>query len=156
MTESLDKDTKRKLYAYCAYQERCKHEVRQKLRDLEVQEEEISEWLTHLEQENFLDEDRFARTYARGKFVYKRWGKLRIRQELRRKQVNEQLIQSAIRTEITDEAYRNTLDKLLQLKKIRHPLDVNEQKKLVFYLKQKGYEWPEISEALQRLKKDDK
>ena len=156
MTEFLNQDILRRLYAYCAYQERCKQEIRQKLRDWEVNESEFAGWIEHLEQENFLDEDRFARTYTRGKFVYKRWGKLKIRQGLRKKQVTETLIQSAIRTEVSDKAYRDTLDKLIQLKKVRPPLDIPARKKLVFYLQQKGYEWPDISQALQRLEKSDK
>ena len=156
MTESLNQDIKRRLYAYCAYQERCKQEIRQKLRDWEVNESDFSDWIAHLEQENFLDEDRFARTYTRGKFVFKRWGKLKIRQGLRKKQVNETLIQSALRTEISERAYRDTLDKLIQMKKMKLPLDINSRKKLVFYLQQKGYEWPDISQALQRLEKSNK
>ena len=148
MTELEDNEIKRKLYAYCAYQERCIQEVHQKLKSLEVEEGAFPFWVAHLEEENFLDEDRFARSFARGKFRYKRWGRLKITRELRKRNIRESLIRSALRTEIPQESYQETLQKLIQLRKIQFPLSSHERQKLSFFLSQKGYEWEEIRKAL--------
>ena len=156
MTDFQANEIKQKLYAYCAYQERCIQEVHTKLKSLEVEEKDFSYWVDHLQEENFLDEDRFARGYARGKFRYKRWGKIKIRQELRKRNIGETLIQSALRTEIPTEDYRATLQKILDLRKVSFPLSPKERKKLIFYLTQKGYEWEEIRRALQALEKRNK
>ena len=156
MTDFRANEIKRKLYAYCAYQERCIQEVHKKLRSLEVEEKDFPSWIAHLQEENFLDEDRFARGFARGKFRYKRWGKIKIRQELRKRNIGETLIQSALRTEISTEDYRATLQKILELRKVSFPVSAQEKKKLTFYLTQKGYEWEEIRRALQVSEKRNK
>ncbi len=148
MTELDENEIKRKLYAYCAYQERCIQEVHQKLKSLEVAEGDYPFWVSHLREEKFLDEDRFARSYARGKFRYKRWGRLKIIRELRKRNIREGLIQSALRTEISQESYQETLQKLIQLRKLQFPLSPSERQKLSFFLSQKGFEWEEIRKAL--------
>lgn len=156
MTDFRANEIKRKLYAYCAYQERCIQEVHKKLRSLEVEEEDFAHWVAHLQEENFLDEDRFARGFTRGKFRYKRWGRIKIRQELRKRNIGETLIESALRTEIPAADYRATLQKILDLRKVSYPISLTERKKLTFYLTQKGYEWEEIRSALKTLEKGNK
>ena len=64
----------RKLEGYCAYQERCHKEVIQKLRDMRMIPEAVDQIITHLIQENYLNEERFAQSYARGKFNIKKMG----------------------------------------------------------------------------------
>ena len=85
-----------KLQSYCAYQERCHNEVMTKLRDLGVYGDKADEIVAQLITDNFLNEERFAVSYARGKFRIKRWGKIRIRQELKLRQIPEYSIKKAM------------------------------------------------------------
>ena len=69
-------EAKRKLESYCAYQERCHKDVVEKLRGMKMIPEAIDQIATHLIQENYLNEERFARSFARGKFNIKKWGSI--------------------------------------------------------------------------------
>jgi regulatory protein len=71
-------EVKKKIYHYCAYQERCHQEVRNKLYDLGSTTSEVEEMISHLITEGYLNEERFARAYAGGKFRLKNWGKMKI------------------------------------------------------------------------------
>jgi regulatory protein len=77
------KDARNKIEHYCAYQERCHTEVEQKLRTMKMDSEEIDEIIAHLIGSNFLNEERFACSFARGKHRIKQWGKIRITNELK-------------------------------------------------------------------------
>lgn len=145
-----------KIYKYCTYQERCRSEVRKKLIALRVDEEEIEPILQHLEKENFLDEMRFATAYVRGKFIYKKWGRIKIRYELRGKEVPEELIAQAIAEEIDEESYYITMRKLMtQRQKQVKDLNMFEKKAhLSKFLTQKGYEGSDIAEAVQSFLKE--
>ena len=77
------KEAIKKAEHYCAYQERCHDEVAQKLRSMKMNQEEISTIISHLINENFLNESRFACSFARGKHRIKHWGKVRIVNELK-------------------------------------------------------------------------
>lgn len=86
-----------KLEHYCAYQDRCHDEVTQKLRTLRMTNEEIDEIVVHLINENFLNEERFACSFARGKHRIKHWGKLRIVRELKQRNISKYNIDKALR-----------------------------------------------------------
>ena len=125
-TYTVDEAQKR-LESYCAYQERCHKEVTQKLYDMRMIPEARDQIVVHLLQHNFLNEERFAQAFARGKFRIKKWGKQRIQLELRRKDINKTLIAIALK-EISDEDYYSTFHALAE-KKVETIREPNKQKK---------------------------
>lgn len=104
-----------KLQRYCAYQDRCHQEVRGKLLDMEIYGDTLEAIMAELIAEDFLNEERFARSYARGKFRLKQWGRLRIVRELKKRAVTDYCIRKAL-GEIEEEEYRRTLEALLARK----------------------------------------
>lgn len=132
-----------KIYKYCAYQDRCRKEIVEKLFDLGLLEaEELEKILLHLSNERFWDEERFARNFVRGKFRIKGWGRLKIRNELRLKEVPKELIKLAIDEEIEQEEYLLSLRKFVnkKMKEIKDPNLWSERAKVQRFLAQKGYE----------------
>ena len=99
-----------KLETYCSYQERCVWELRRKLFEKGIQGPAVETILAELEASGFVDEERFARSYARGKFRIKRWGKGRISQELKLRQISSALIQLGL-SEIDGDEYFATLER---------------------------------------------
>jgi regulatory protein len=130
-----------KLEYYCSYQERCHQEVVQKLYDLGMKSNEIDSIVVHLIQHNFLNEERFARTFARGKHRIKHWGKIRIVNELKQRQISASNIKCGL-TEISDEEYHDTFDKLAERhwETIRETNVQKNKKKFCDYLLRKGWE----------------
>ena len=131
----------RKLESYCAYQERCHKEVIQKLRDMRMIPEAIDQIVAHLIQENFLNEERFAQAFARGKFTIKKWGRNRIVNELKQRNISRFNIKTALK-EIDSFVYLDTLDKLSK-KRLSQITETNLQKrrkKLADYLLYRGWE----------------
>ncbi|MEI7585631.1 regulatory protein RecX [Runella sp.] len=104
-----------KLASFCAYQERTLKEVRQKLREWEVADEDTEPVVAELIAQNYLNEERFARSFARGKFRVKKWGRLKIRQEMKLKGLSNELIQKGL-MEIDGDAYEELLRDLLEKK----------------------------------------
>ena len=129
-----------KLEYYCSYQERCHQEVVQKLYDLGMKSNEVDAIVVHLLQNNFLNEERFARSFARGKFRIKQWGKIRIVNELKQRQISAPNIKCGL-TEISDEEYRDTFEKLAQRhwETIRETNVQKKKKKFCDYLLRKGW-----------------
>ena len=142
----------RKLEAYCAYQERCHKEVVEKLKTYGMIPEVIDNILGHLIKENFLNEERFAQSFARGKFTIKKWGKKRIVNELKQREISRFNIQSALR-EIGEAAYLQTLDELAKkrLGQITETNVLKKRKKLADYLLYRGWESPLVYQKLQEL-----
>lgn len=139
-TYTLEEATK-KLEGYCAYQERCHKEVVQKLRNMNMIPEAIDEIVAQLIQENYLNEERFAQSYARGKFNIKKWGRIRITRELKFRGISKYNIKTALK-EIEDDQYLITLDELSH-KRLRAINETNIQKrrkKLADYLLYRGWE----------------
>lgn len=136
----------RKLQHYCAYQDRCHFEVEMKLKELDVSEEVSGQVIMSLIQEGFLNEERFARSYARGKFKNQQWGKLKIISGLLAKRVSEPLIQEAL-NEIEEEEYFKILENLL----IKTFNLKNDLYKAVSSLAAKGFETEHIYKAAERL-----
>lgn len=135
-------DALRKLQAYCAYQERCHKEVRQKLRDLGLWGDVVDEIISELITDNFLNELRYAQAFAGGKFRIKKWGKKRIIQALQLNQVSAYSIKKAIQNEIPDEEYEQTLRAVLEKKDhlLRESNPYKRRQKLAQYALDKGYE----------------
>lgn len=131
----------KKLEYYCAYQDRCHKEVVGKLKSHGMIAEAIDHIITHLIKEDYLNEERFAKSFARGKFRVKKWGKNRIIRELKFREISRYNIQAAMK-EISDAEYLATLDDLAKKRiaeiKEKHPL--KRKKKLADYLLYRGWE----------------
>ncbi len=126
---------------YCAYQERCHKEVEQKLYDLNMISEAKEKIILHLLQHNFLNEERFAKAFVRGKFSIKKWGRIKIINELKFKNVSSYNIKTALK-EIDEAAYLNTLQKIAEKKLllIKESNSYKKKNKLSTFLISKGYE----------------
>lgn len=139
-TYTIDEAQKR-LEHYCAYQERCHKEVTQKLYEMKMIPEARDQIIVHLLQHNFLNEERFAKTFVRGKFRIKKWGKHRLQQELKQKDINMTLISIALK-EIDDDQYYLTFNDLAEKRvaSIRESNRQKKRKKLADYLLYRGWE----------------
>ena len=127
---------------YCMYQERCHKEVRDKLRSMRMIPQAIDQITVHLIEEGFLNEERFAMAFTRGKFRMKSWGKRRLRLELRQKDISERLILLAL-SEIDESDYLNSFHSLAEKRwnELASEKDVwLKKKKLVDYLRYRGWE----------------
>ena len=135
---------------FCAYQERCHSEVKDKLYGFGLRKVEVEELLSVLIDEDYLNEQRFAIQFAGGKFRMKQWGRVKIRYELRQKQVSDYCIRKALAA-IDEGDYLHTLQRLYDDKKatLRSVNNIFIRKrKLQDYLLQKGYESELISQLL--------
>nr|WP_294776889.1 regulatory protein RecX [uncultured Flavobacterium sp.] len=153
MTEKLTlTEAMLKLEYYCSYQERCHQEVVDKLYQLGMKGDEIDTIVVHLLQNNFLNEERFARSFARGKHRIKSWGKIRIVNELKQRQIAAPNIKAAL-SEITEEEYQTTFDQLAE----RHWHSLTERnghkknKKFCDYLLRRGWESQLVYEKMKEL-----
>jgi regulatory protein len=136
---------------YCAIQDRSHKEVRTKLIEHQVYGDAVEDIIADLISNGFLDEERFARSYARGKFRMNDWGKNKIIQELKMKGVSAYSIKASME-EIPDDEYLATLHTLLE-KKSQHASFKNtfeRMKKLTDYALSKGYEYEVIRSVLQK------
>lgn len=140
-----------KLQKYCAYQERCHSEVESRLAEEGLTGDEAGEVIVELSRSGFLDEERFARAFARGKFRIKKWGRVKIAMELRLRKVSDYCLQQGF-SEIDEKEYLHTLSQLggAKWKSLKGEKNVwVKRKKTGSYLMQKGYE-PELVNALLR------
>lgn len=150
-TEKM-KEAKIKASKYCVFQERTQQEVRDKLYQLGLYSDEVEEILTQLILENFVNEERFAKMYARGKFKLKHWGKVKIEYELNRRKISPFCIRQAM-NEIDDNDYRTKLTELTVKKLQAYSGDEYvRQNRTARYLINKGYEsdlvWDSIKNNL--------
>ena len=126
-----------KLEHYCAYQDRCHEEVIQKLRSMKMDQDEIDQIIVQLIADNFLNEERFACSYARGKHRIKHWGKIRIVNELKFRKISQYNINLALK-EITTEEYEATFHNLAEQnwESIRESNPLKKRKKFCDYVLQ--------------------
>ncbi len=130
-----------KLKQYCAYQERCHSEVKEKLYSLGVWKKDHATIIAALIEEDYLNEERFAIAYAGGKFRIKQWGRVKITYELKQKQVSDYSIKKALK-QIDGEEYTAILEKLASEKyaSLKKEQYLGREKKTIDYLLAKGYE----------------
>ena len=135
------KEAIQKIEYFCSYQERCHEEVAAKLRSMKMDSEEIDQIMVHLIAENFLNEERFACSFARGKHRIKHWGKIKIINELKFKNISQTLINIALK-EITPEEYLETFHTLAERhwKTIRETNTLKKRKKFCDYILRRGFE----------------
>jgi regulatory protein len=135
---------------YCAYQERCHSEVKEKLYSLGLYKNAVEELVATLVEGNYLNEERFAIQFAGGRFRMKQWGKVKIKYELKKKQVSDYCIKKALAAIETDD-YEKTLRKLFTQKKQSLKSEKNifiKKRKINDYLMTKGFEADRINELL--------
>jgi len=137
------------LRKWCAAQERCQQECFFKLRILGLGEEQAEQALAQLISEGFINEERFARTFARGKFRIKKWGKRKIVFELKKRNISEYCVRKAMQ-EIDSNDYRAAIEELIRKKskEIKETEPYARNSKLAAYLISKGYEPEVVREAL--------
>lgn len=138
-------EIKQKLVNYCVYQDRCHAEVEQKMREFLLIDEAKEEIILFLLKENFLNEERFTRSYIRGKFYIKQWGKTKIKINLKQKQISERLISSCF-DEIDDSDYEKTIRKIFDdyYTKQTGLKEYQKKTKTIKYLMSKGFEYEKI------------
>lgn len=148
-------ELKQKAERFCAYQERCHKEVVQKLYDLGAKSDETNEIIVYLINNNFLNEERFARSFARGKHNIKKYGKIRIVNELKFRNISSYNIKKALE-EISDEQYENTFLELSEKTwySITEKNPLKKKKKFCDFLLRKGYESDLVYEAWKNLSKE--
>ncbi len=130
-----------KMQSWCAYQERCQQDARNKLYELGLWTEAVENIIVKLIEDNFLNEERFAMQFAKGKFNIKKWGRIKIKQELKQKRISEYCLKKALQ-QIDEEEYIATLTKVIATKK-RLMTEKNPIKlkfKLATFAISKGYE----------------
>jgi regulatory protein len=145
-------DALEKLQRYCAYQDRCHQQVRKKLLDLGMYGDELEEIIAELIEEKFLDEERFARSYVRGKFRINKWGKIRILQELKKRQISDYCIRKGME-EIPEDDYIEQTREII-LKKaatLKEEDDYKRKHKLAGYAFRRGYEAEVVWEIIDQM-----
>jgi regulatory protein len=144
-----------KLRHYCAYQERCHMEVKEKLYSFGLRKQMVEESIAQLIEEDYLNEERFAMQFAGGKFRMKQWGRIKIKHALKQKQVSTYCINKAMK-EIDEADYEKTLHKLATQKwssvKGEGVNGFVKMAKTSDYLLQKGYEAELVSRVVAELK----
>ena len=145
-------EIKHKLEYYCSYQDRCHKEVEQKLNSFTLITALKEKVIVHLIENNFINEERFAQSFVRGKHNYKFWGKNRIVNELKFRNISSRIITIALK-EIPEETYLENFHRLAE----KHWHSISERKgqkknkKFVDFLLRKGYETSLIYEKLKEL-----
>ncbi|WP_194774981.1 regulatory protein RecX [Pararhodonellum marinum] len=143
------KTAKLKIAAFCAYQERCQQEVRSKLYDYGLYSDEVEDLLAVMITEGFLNEERYAKAFVRGKFGLKKWGRIKIAMELKQRKISENCIKIGFR-EIDPEAYTATLKSLVENKwnQLKDQDLFIRKMKVQRFLMSKGYEQDLIAEQI--------
>ena len=144
-----------KLKHYCGYQDRCHSDVKEKAYSLGLRKTDVEELTSKLIEEDCLNEERFAKIFAGGKFRIKQWGRVKIKSELFKKRVSDYCIRKALQ-EINEEDYINTLNKLAKKKwaSIKGS-GINQFVKMTKtrnFLLQKGFESALIGDAINKIK----
>jgi regulatory protein len=140
-----------KLKHYCGYQERCHSEVKQKLYELGVWKKDHDEIITTLIEENYLNEERFAIAFAGGKWRMKQWGRVKIKYELKQRQVSDYCIKKALK-QIDEEEYLATLKKLAEEKyaALKGEQYLVRKKQTMDYLMGRGFEMELVRNVVEK------
>lgn len=145
-----------KLEYYCSYQERCYKEIEEKLFSLRATNSEKESILIHLIENNYINEERFAKSFTRGKHNYKYWGRNRIKNELKFRNISSKIIEIALK-EINNESYIETFHDIAEKnwESIKERKGPKKNKKFVDFLLRKGFENDLIYDKLNELSKKE-
>jgi len=135
------KEIEGKLQYYCSYQDRCHKEVIQKLRTFRIDSHQSQEIISSLIKENYLNETRFSKSFVRGKFNIKNWGKVRIINELKQRNISPYNITNGLK-EIEEGDYLNKLEEIFnkKLSSLENLSTTLKKKKMISYLLYRGWE----------------
>ena len=135
------KQAKLKIAKYCAYQERCHQEVRDKLYSYSLATDDVELIIYELIQQDFLNEERFALAYVRGKFIYKKWGRNKIRMELKRRKISDYCIKKGLQ-QIDPDKYEEVLTALItkKINSLKAIKGYQKNYKAAQFVMNKGYE----------------
>lgn len=149
------KEIRKKLEHYCAYQDRCHQEVFQKMFSFSLSSIEKDELMVYLIDNNFLNEERFAQSFTRGKHNYKKWGKVRITNELKSRNISSTIIKIALK-EINNSLYLETFEELAHKhwESISESNLMKKRKKFCDFFLRKGWENELIYEKVKELEKN--
>ena len=138
-----------KMAKYCAYQERCVKDVRDKLKTFEISEEEKAKIIDYLLDNRFVNDERYAKAFVRGKVNQSGWGVNKIRFHLIQKGIDKNIIEEAL-GQTDEEAYRQRLIEILETKSktVKAANDFEKKRKLATYAMQKGFEGSLVWEVL--------
>lgn len=141
-----------KLTRFCAYRDRCKSEVVTKMKALKLEKEEQAAYLKKLQEDNYLNEDRFVKAFVSG-HLRKRWGKVKIKSALMAKGIKQEQMQQYLDA-VEEEDYSEKILKLAQAKMrtIKGKTDNERRTKLIKFLLGKGYEMGKILPVIKPLK----
>ena len=145
------KEATERIQSFCAIQDRCQWEVEKKMKEWEISDEIIENILTDLILDKFVDEQRFSESFCRGKFRIKRWGKVKIKNELKIKKISKNCIDKGL-LQIENKEYTKVL-KYLYIKKRNSIKDTNQfirKGKIAKHLQQKGFESNMIWELINK------
>jgi len=145
-------EIKQKLEYYCVYQERCFKEIEEKLNSFFLIPAAKEEILIHLIENNYVNEERFAQSFARGKHNYKNWGRNRIKNELKFRNISSRLIDIGLK-EIDNESYLEKFNSLAEKhwETIKEKKGSKKNKKFIDYFLRRGFETNLIYEKLREL-----
>lgn len=149
----LREDILIKMRRYCDYQDRCHQDVRSKLIRLQVYGDELEQVMAILIEEDLLNEERFARSFTRGRYRIKSWGRHRITRELKQRQISDYCIRKSM-DEIDEEEYRKNLVLVLQRRANHLVAEWPQGKKeedLREHAMRKGYELPLIIDVIREV-----
>ena len=140
-----------KMAKYCAYQERSVKEVTDKLKTFEISEKDLEEIINYLIDNKFVNDERFAHAFVRGKINQSGWGVNKIRFHLIQKGVSKEIIDEALQS-FDEEAYRQRLVEVLKAKAktVKAANDFERNRKLAAYAIQKGFEAPLVWEVIRK------
>ncbi len=143
-----------KLTRFCAYRDRCKSEVVTKMNALKLEKDEQPAYLKKLQEENYLNEDRFVKAFVNG-HLRKKWGKVKIKSALMRKGIKAEQMQKYLDA-VVEEDYTEKILKLAtaKMRTIKGKSNNEKRMKLIKFLMGKGYEMPKILAAIKPLKFD--
>ena len=147
-----NQDLIKKMEYYCAYQERCHFEVYEKSKAFLLTQQERDELIVYLIEHNFLNEERFAKSFVRGKHEYKKWGKIRLVNELKSRRITSALIQMALK-ELDDDKYLTNFNQLAEKIWETTPEKnlLKKRKKCCDFLLRKGFESDLVYEKIKDL-----
>ena len=145
-------EIEQKLKRYCSYQDRCHNEVEKKLKEFDLIEEAKNKILFNLINGNYLNESRFSENFVRGKFKIKNWGKIKIVQELKSRNISDINIKRGL-MEIDEVEYKNKLENIFikKLSSLENQSVINKKKKIFSYLSYRGWETNLIYEKINKI-----
>ena len=148
-----EKEALARLMQLCSRQEKCRYDLRQKLQQWGIENDAADAILSKLEMDNFLNEERYASAYARDKVRFNKWGRLKIRYQLRTKGISSVNIDKAL-TQFDEKEYRNLIQNelLSKAKKVKAQNDWERRGKLMKFAQSRGYEPDMVMETIDSLK----